>query len=94
MPKKTYTEEFKREAVRLALSGEKSRIQVSRDLGVSNGTLTTWIAKFAKPLRMSGKAPHLSENERIRELERENRELRQERDILKKAAAYFAKASG
>jgi transposase len=94
MAKKTYTEEFKREAVRLALSGEKSRLQVSQDLGVGYGTLSGWVTRFAKPLRVSGKVPQLSESERIRELERECRELRQERDILKKAAAYFAKVSG
>jgi transposase len=94
MSKKADTKEFKREAVRLALSGEKSQLQVCQDLGVGYGTLSTWVNRFAKPLRIAGKALQLSESERIRELERECRELRQERDILKKAAAYFAKASG
>jgi transposase-like protein len=90
---RSFTEEFKREAVRLALGGEKRRGDVARDLGVSYLTLSNWIRKFAKPLRMDGKVPQLSDQERIRELEREVREVKMERDILKKATAFFAKLS-
>ena len=90
---RSFTEEFKREAVRLALSGQKKRGEVAADLGISYVTLSNWIGKFAKPLRIAGQAPQLSEHERLRELERELRQVKMERDILKKATAYFAKLS-
>jgi len=90
---KQYSSEFKLEAVkRLAKSGE-TLTKAAADLGVKPTTMQGWVNKYRKspeaPFPGSG---HLNpEDEKLRKLERENRELKEENDILKKAAAYFAK---
>ena len=87
-----YPEEFRREAVALALSSDDSRASVARRLGVNETTLRNWVAdhlaeeaRQADPLAVS-----VSEFEELRRLRREVAELRTEREILRKAAAYFA----
>lgn len=87
-----YPEEFRREAVQLALSSDDSRASVARRLGVNETTLRNWVAdhlaeeaRQADPLAVTP-----SEFEELRRLRREVAELRTERDILRKAAAYFA----
>ena len=87
-----YPEEFRREAVQLALSSEESRAAVARRLGVNETTLRNWVAaqlaeeaRQADPLSVTP-----SEFEELRRLRREVVELRTEREILRKAAAYFA----
>ncbi len=89
--KPPYPPEFRREAVQLARSAERSIAQVARDLGVSNQTLHTWIKQADVD---TGKREGLSteEREELRRL-RENRTLLQEREILKKATAFFARES-
>lgn len=84
-----YPPEFKEEAVGLALQGEKSVAQIAKDLGVADQTLRTWIKQAEID---SGKREGLTteECEELRRLRREVRILRQEREILKKAAAFFA----
>jgi transposase len=88
---KQYTQEFREEAVRLALEGNESRAQIARDLGVSVWTLSEWVRKHKE--KAGGSRPPRAETleEEIRRLRRENDRLKMERDILKKAAAYFAK---
>jgi len=88
-PKPPYPAEFRSEAVRLAKTGEKSLTQLSRDLGVSLESLRKWIAREEIE---TGERDGLtaSEREELRVLRRENRQLREEREILKKAAAFFA----
>jgi transposase len=92
---KRYDEEFRREAVRLAVSGEKSIVKTAKDLGIKEATLYYWVqeAKCAQgKLEIDDKK--LSPSELIDELMRlkkENARLREEREILKKAAAFFAK---
>lgn len=88
---KHYTEEFRREAVRLVHESKSSVAQVARDLGVNAWTLKDWIKIYRESARES-------EPRRAETLEEENRRLRrelsivkQEREILKKATAYFAK---
>lgn len=91
MPKiPPYSEEFKREAVRLLRSGDRSVPQLAKDLGVSQGSLRTWAAQLDVD---EGKAAGLSsaEREELKRLRRENRVLTEEREILKKAAAFFAR---
>jgi transposase len=85
-----YPEEFRREAVALALSSDDSRASVARRLGVNETTLRNWVAdhlaeeaRQADPLAVS-----VSEFEELRRLRREVAELRTEREILRKAAAY------
>jgi transposase len=85
-----YTPEFREEALRLARSSPDSVLKVARDLGMNAATLRLWL-KATTP----ASEPRVTETERgeLRRLRRENRELRMERDILKKATAFFAKQS-
>jgi len=90
-PKPAYTEEFRREAVRLyrSVKGERSLRSVSAELGISMESLRAWLKQAEID---SGAAPGLTtdERKRLQFLERENRILKEEREILKKAAAFFA----
>ncbi len=87
-----YPAEFKEEAVRLARSGDKPVSQVARDLGVSYESLRHWVKQSEID---SGERQGLTTDEReeLVRLRRENRILQQEREILKKAAAFFARES-
>lgn len=85
---KTYTEEFKQDAVRLAETSGKSKVQVARDLGVSETALYRWIKDYGtqQVSSLPGNGPTVKELEaEVKRLRRENEVLRQERDILKKA---------
>ncbi|MFW8624643.1 IS3 family transposase [Corynebacterium glutamicum] len=97
MPSKTYSEEFKRDAVALYEKSPGTSIQtIATELGVNRNTLQNWLKKYGTGARTnitttSGPSPDsVSEAERIRQLEREVSRLREERDILRKAAKYFA----
>ena len=83
-----YTQEFRSEAVRLARTAGQPQAQIARDLGCCTETLKSWIRQAAID---EGKAEGLTSEEReeLRRLRREVRILREERDILKKAAAFF-----
>ena len=86
-----YGKEFRDEAVRLVLEGNVSRAQVARDLGVNAWTLRDWIRDRRDESRMaSSRRPETLEEEN-RRLKREVAVLKQEREIFKKAAAYFAR---
>ena len=97
MPKKTglrYPEEFKAEAVQLAHSSpERSIRQLAYELGIADQTLRNWIRQ-AEIDRGEREGLTTKEREELRRLRRENRILREEREILKKAAAFFAKEDG
>ena len=86
----TYTAEFKAEAVRRARLTEESLPSIARDLGISIGSLKGWIAAT----RPAPDVP-LTDDERseLKRLRKEVRELRMEREVLKKATAFFAKHS-
>lgn len=86
-----HTEEFRREAVHIALTSGLTRRQVASDLGVGFSTLSKWIQK-SKPEDMppSADLDLVKENDRLR---KENRLLKEERDILKKATVFFAELS-
>ena len=85
-----YTEEFRQEAVRLVLESKSSYSQIAADLGVSIWSLRDWVKKARKRGGLGVVRPETLEEEN-RRLKREVTTLRQERDILKKAAAYFAR---
>lgn len=91
-PREIYTIEFRQEAVRLALSGEKSIARTGRDLGINESTLHTWIGKYRDDVvpTVERKCDRAQE---FLNLQKENRRLKEERDSLKKAAAYFASQS-
>ena len=92
MPSKTYSEEFKRDAVALYENSPGTSIQtIATDLGVNRATLANWVKKYGTAAPAEKPSPtSVNEAERIRQLERENARLREERDILRKAAKYFA----
>jgi transposase len=89
-----YTEEFKAEAVQLARSSpERSIRQLAYELGIADQTLRNWIRQ-AQIDCSEREGLTTQEREELRRLRRENRILREEREILKKAAAFFAKEDG
>jgi len=82
------SDEFKRDAVRIALTSGLTRRQVSSDLGVGMSTLHKWVKIYRDTGIVSKDDQSLvKENERLR---KENRILREEREVLKKAAIFFA----
>lgn len=89
--RKTYTREFKLEALQLVKTSGKSISQIERDLGLSQGTLFHWRRELTRqPMEAFPGHGRLSAmDEHVRQLERENNILRQERDILKKAIAVL-----
>ena len=86
-----FSPEFKDEAVKLVIDGSRPIAQVARELGIHEGTLGNWVNQYRR--EHAGDEPPLdvSERGRLREAERELRELRMENEFLKKAAAYFAR---
>ena len=91
--RRSFTDEFKESAVRLVLDEGKSVAQVARDLDLTASALGGWVER-ARADRSNGKTGlTTAEREELSRLRRENRELRMEREILKKAAAFFAKES-
>jgi transposase len=89
-----HSKEFKREAVRLLERGQKPATQLALELGIRRNLLYKWQKQLAAQgehaFRGPGR-PRLEEESEVSRLRRENERLREERDILKKAAAYFAK---
>jgi transposase len=86
-----YPPEFRAEAVRLVRSGGKLIREVADDLGVSEQTLRNWVRQGDLDDGRRSDGLTSSEQEELRRLRRENRVLRQEREILKEAAALFAR---
>ncbi len=85
-----YPEEFRREAVALVRSSsDRSVPQIAKDLGISGQTLRNWV-KQAEVDRGARHGLSSDEREELGRLRRENRVLAEEREILKKAAAFFA----
>jgi transposase len=93
--RRTYTREFKIEAVRLLETSGKSAAQLERELGIGDGCMCRWKRQFAEEGENAfpGHGRVTPDQEHIHQLERENEILRQERDILKKAVAIFSRPS-
>ena len=87
--KRTYNEEFKREATALVTEQGYSKAEAGRSLEIAPNMIGRWIRELQE--QGSGKTLQPDEREELKQLRRENRELRMEREILKKASAYFAK---
>ena len=96
--RQTFTGEFKREAVRLLLQGDKPASEIALDLGVRRNQLYKWRDELEQKgddafKGQPGRKPKDQESELTR-LRRELAQVKEERDILKKAAQFFAKESG
>lgn len=95
--RRSYTLEFKQEAVRLVLEQGMSPAEVGRDLGVCRTVIGSWVKKAranalaASPTATAPTADVRDMEAELRALRKENARLREEREILKKAAAFFAK---
>ena len=87
-----YPPEFRREAVELVKSSGRSVMEIAASLGINHHTLRNWI-KEERARTAAGDDEPLSESERaeLRRLRKENLDLRTDREILRKAAAYFAR---
>lgn len=93
--KRTYLPEFKREALLLLQNSGKSASAIEQELGITQGLLSRWKRKQEQngTHAFPGKGNLMPEQEKKRQLEKENAILRQERDILKKAVAIFSSPS-
>jgi transposase len=90
--KTSYPAEFRESAVKLALESDNSIAQTARELGIKENTMYNWMRLYSRP--KVGNQPDREMNhpfDEIKKLKRELAQVRQERDILKKATAYFAK---
>jgi transposase len=85
-----FTPEYRDEAVKMVIETSRPIAEVARDLGINEGTLGNWVSKY-RDEHPASEDLGISERARLKELEKENRELRLEREFLKKAAAFFAK---
>ena len=88
--RRKFTPEYREEAVKAVIETSRPIAQVARELGIVEGTLGNWVAAYRRD--HAGEEPPLgvSERARLRELEREVRELRLKNEFLGKAAAFFA----
>lgn len=85
-----YSSEFKESSVKLAIESSCPVAQTAKELGVNKNTLYTWIDKYSKPKEKAMRSDeHLYDE--VKRLKKELIRVTQERDLLKKAAAYFAK---
>jgi transposase len=92
--RRKFSEEFKVEAVRVWREGGRPQAQIARELGVVPSVLDRWDKQQRQAEQQSSTRSGLkAEREELQRLRRENEVLRQERDFLKSAAAYFAKES-
>ncbi len=92
---KTYTEEFKKDAVELSFNSDKTIKEIAEDLGISYGNLTRWRREYKQKGDLAfpgnGNQKLTPEQQKIKELEDKLKEAKLERDILKKAVAIFSK---
>ncbi len=93
MERRKFTAEFKREAVKLANQAGVSKASVAEGLGVHANVLTRWVreARTGKWEMTPGKPLKTEQQAEVERLKRELQRVKTERDILKKAVAYFAK---
>jgi transposase len=90
---RTFTKEFKVEAVQLVQSSKKPLTQIARDLSIADSTLHHWCKLFSEQGEQAfpGSGHQTPQEEEIRQLKRENEILCQEREILKKAIGIFSR---
>ena len=86
-----FTKEFREEAVRLAQTSGRTRREIASDLGIGRSTLVRWIGRSREGRAVDPAAAESEVTAELKRLRRDNEILRQERDILKKATAFFAR---
>ena len=86
-----YSPEFKEQAARKVVDNSLPIVKVARELGINESTLGFWVKDYRNKIARQPLPPGMPDHERIRELERRNRDLEMEVAFLKKAAAYFAR---
>ena len=91
--KRSYSKDFKLEAIRLYENSGRSMRQIEEELGISEGLLNKWRARARRDGQQAfvGKGHQTEQEEELRRLKRENELLRQERDVLKKALVVFSR---
>lgn len=89
--RKKYTKEFKLEAIRLVEAGEKSAHQIEKDLGIGSGLIYRWRSQLPEYGERAFPGNGKPRDIELAELRKENKNLREERDILRKAVAIFSK---
>ena len=90
-----YTKEFKQDAIDLVIEQGYSANEVGRRLGIGQSNISRWVREYRKHEQdiAEGEIPRKELETEIRRLRKENQRLQMEREILKKAAAFFAKES-
>ena len=88
--KKNFSPEYRGEAVRMVIETSRPVAQVARELGMNEGTLSNWVNAYRRAHPVEDQPLTVSERIRLRELEKEVRELRMKTEFLGKAAAFFA----
>ena len=93
MGRRSFTREFKLEAVRLVTERGVSKAQAARDLGLHSNVLRKWVKDFAQDAKQAfpGRGKQRPDDAEVARLRRELEKTKAERDILKKAIAFFAK---
>jgi len=91
-PRRKFSDEFKRDAVEIVNTSDKSIAQVARELGIYDSTLGNWV-KQDEINRGVRDGVSTSEREEVTELRRENARLRMERELLKRAVAFWVRES-
>jgi transposase len=88
--RRKFSPEFKDEAVKMVIESSRAIAEVAREIQVNEGTLGNWVNKYRVEHADEEPPLPMSERARLRELERENRELKMKAEFLGKAAAFFA----
>ena len=88
--RRRFSPEFKDEAVKMVIESSRAIAEVAREIQVNEGTLGNWVNKYRVEHADEEPPLSVSDRARLRELERENRELRMKTEFLGKAAAFFA----
>ena len=91
MARKAYTREFRESAIKMVIEQKRSVKDAAKNLGVLPTTLRYWIKVHRQEIAANEAPEEKALRRKVRELEAENQKLKIEREILKKAAAYFAK---
>ena len=91
-PRRKFSDEFKRDAVEIVRSSDRSIAEVARELGIYDSSLGSWVRQDQVD-RGEREGVSSNDKDRLLELERENARLRMERELLKRAVAFWVKES-